>query len=47
MVKDFYSVMGFTKISEDEQGSTVWEFAVDESYKDKQNVITIRRSQLS
>ena len=26
MVREFYALMGFKKVSEDEQGNTVWEF---------------------
>lgn len=33
MVKDFYALQGFTKISEDEEGNSVWEFIVDETYQ--------------
>lgn len=36
MVRDFYQLMGFTKICEDEEGNTTWEFAVTDSYQ-KQN----------
>ena len=41
MVKEFYSVQGFTKISEDEEGNTVWEFIIDDSYEKKQHVIIV------
>ena len=41
MVKDFYSLQGFTKVNEDAEGNTVWEFIVDDSYEKKQHVIEI------
>ena len=41
MVKNFYELQGFTKISEDEEGNTVWEFAVTDDYQKKQSVITV------
>ena len=41
MVKDFYALQGFDKVSEDPEGNTVWEFSVDDSYKKKQNVIEV------
>lgn len=41
MVKDFYSLQGFSKIKEDEEGNTTWEFLIDDHYKKKQHVIKI------
>lgn len=41
MVKDFYALQGFTKISEDADGNTVWEFIINDSYEKKQNVIEV------
>lgn len=41
MVKEFYSLQGFKKVSEDEEGNTVWEFIVDDSYVKKQHVIEV------
>ena len=41
MVKEFYALQGFKKITEDEAGNTVWEFMVDDSYKKKQHVIAV------
>lgn len=41
MVKDFYGMLGFTKISEDENGNTVWELVITDDYQKKQNVIEI------
>ena len=41
MVKDFYALQGFTKISEDEEGNSIWEFIVDETYQKKQSVIRV------
>jgi len=43
MVKDFYDLQGFIKISEEEDGNTVWEFYVDDSYEKKQHVIEVNR----
>lgn len=33
MVKDFYGLQGFTKISEDAEGNTIWEFKITEDYE--------------
>ncbi len=41
MVKDFYDTMGFTKESEDEAGNSVWTFAIDMSYNNKNKVIKV------
>ena len=41
MVKDFYGLQGFTKVFEDSEGNTVWEFVVDDSYEKKQHVIEV------
>ncbi len=41
MVKDFYGLMGFSKISEDEAGNSVWSFEVNDSYSNKQHVIAV------
>lgn len=35
MVKDFYDYQGFTKISEDNDGNTVWEYDIDDNYQKK------------
>ena len=43
MVKDFYALQGFTKISEDTEGNTIWEFVIPEYYEPKQNVIEVIR----
>ncbi len=40
MVKDFYAIQGFTKISEDEEGNTVWKFTID-NYLDKNKFIKV------
>ena len=40
MVKDFYGGLGFTKISEDEQGNSEWEFLL-ENYEQKNNIIIV------
>ena len=41
MVKDFYGLQGFTKISEDSEGNTIWEFEITDTYEKKQHVIEI------
>lgn len=41
MVKDFYRLQGFTKVSEDEAGNTVWEFEITDGYVKKQKVIQV------
>ncbi len=41
MVKEFYALQGFTKVSEDNDGSTVWEYVIDDSYQNKNNVIEV------
>ena len=41
MVKDFYALQGFTKVFEDEEGNTTWEFLIDENYQKKQHVIEV------
>ena len=41
MVKDFYGLMGFAKISEDNIGNSIWEYEIDSQYKNKQDVIEI------
>lgn len=41
MVKEFYSLQGFNKVSEDEEGNTVWEFEINDNYEKKQNVISV------
>ena len=40
MVKDFYSLHDFKKISEDENGNTTWEIPI-ENYKPKNKVIEV------
>lgn len=41
MVRNFYALLGFTKVSEDDLGNTVWENVIDENYQKKQSVIKI------
>lgn len=41
MVKEFYSLQGFEKITEDENGNTEWIFNIDSDYENKNNVITV------
>ncbi len=42
MVKDFYSRMGFEKISEDADGNTTWRLGLDD-YRSQETAIEIRR----
>lgn len=44
MVKDFYEIQGFTKISEDTEGNTIWEYTVPERYEAKNKVIRVNVS---
>lgn len=41
MVKDFYDIQGFEKITEDQTGNTVWKFSIPENYQPKQTVIHV------
>ena len=41
MVKDFYAIQGFEKMSEDEAGNTVWTLDISNGYRKKQNVIKV------
>lgn len=41
MVRDFYARMGFEKLSEDAEGSTVWVYNIPHNYENKQNVIKV------
>ena len=41
MVKDFYSQMGFSPVSEDEEHNTVWELEISSAYLDKNKHIRI------
>ena len=46
MVKELYGDFGFTKISEDEEGNTVWELELS-GYTPKNKYITVERNQES
>lgn len=46
MVRELYSKFGFTKIQEDEDGSTVWELLID-SYQKQNHVIRINGGDLT
>jgi len=41
MVREFYGTMGFTKVSEDEAGNSVWELADLENYQTRNHVISM------
>ncbi len=42
MVKDFYGTQGFTKVSEDDEGNSVWKFEIDDGYENRQDVIDVQ-----
>lgn len=44
MVKNFYELQGFTLISEDENGNTIWEYEIKDNYAAKQQVIEINKN---
>lgn len=39
MVKNFYELQGFSKVEEDGDGNTVWEYRIPENYENKNSVI--------
>ena len=41
MVKEFYGLQGFEKISEDQEGNTVWQFKITAEYKKKNKFIKV------
>lgn len=41
MVKDLYNDMGFNKVSEDDEGNTIWVMELGKLYKEKQDVIVV------
>lgn len=41
MVKNFYEIQGFTKVEEDAEGNTVWQFEIKDDYKKKNDVILV------
>ena len=43
MVREFYGIQGFTKVSEDEQGNTDWKFALTDEYVNKNRVIQVNK----
>ncbi len=43
MVKDFYGLMGFEKISEDEDKNTVWKYEIPQPYEKKNHVIEVEK----
>lgn len=42
MVKEFYGMMGFTKISEDTEGNTCWEYDISGEYINKNSHIKVK-----
>lgn len=43
MVKNFYDLQGFTKIAEDAEGNSEWEFMIPETYEKKNTVIEVAK----
>lgn len=41
MVRDFYGLMGFTLVSEDEEGNRIWEFTVPGEYVNRNSYIRV------
>ena len=41
MVKEFYALQGFEKISEDEEGNTEWKFVISNDYENKNTHINV------
>lgn len=41
MVREFYSLQGFEKLSENKEGNTKWCYEITSDYKDKNNVIKV------
>lgn len=41
MVKEFYALQGFTKIAEDVDGNTVWDFLIEDNYTEKNKAIKV------
>ena len=41
MVKDFYGLLGFAKVSEDEAGNSVWNFDISDNYENQNHSIKI------
>lgn len=41
MVKDFYGVLGFTKVDESADGSSTWQFDIPQPYEKKNQVIAV------
>lgn len=44
MVREFYSGQGFTKLSEDTDGNTVWEYPIPQVYERKNKVIRVNEA---
>ena len=44
MVKEFYGLLGFVKVSEDEEGNSVWRFDVTDDYIKQNHSIRIEGS---
>ncbi len=45
MVRDFYALQGFERISSDEEGNTVWRFIIPEDYRKKNRYIEVNKGE--
>lgn len=45
MVKEFYKMQGFVKVSEDEEGNTVWQLDISQGYELKNHVIKVNEGE--
>lgn len=44
MMRDFYCLQGFTKVFEDPEGSTIWEYKIEDGYEVKNKIISVNGS---
>ncbi len=44
MVKDFYKLQGFAKVSEDGEGNTIWQYQIPDVYENKNKVIKVNET---
>jgi len=47
MVRDFYRTQGFSKLTEDQKGATIWTLAINAEYENKQNVIKVNKERVN
>lgn len=46
MVENFYSLLGFSRVSEDEEKNTVWEHSLADGYEHKNHVIQVKNMKI-